>query len=205
MGTLQRFKWQRALPIPSADGNSGFFSWSLKNMRQIPTMAGTVNDGAPVSPIITANVPAGSWGLGKLLFIRGIYNFAGPPGTAPAFYSAGDSVSTDQSGSFSFPVPGAFPVTGSVYTVYIERLFLRQDPNIWVFDRGDALAHSYFDNCDFQPHLFPTLAITPPFNYGIPIAVNVELNPAGTWPGASFTCIWSEAFLEQATNLGKLP
>jgi len=205
MGTLQRFKWQRALPEAVLGGFSGFYSWTLKPMRQIPVQPFPVNDAGGLQTLFQALMPGNSWGQGKLLFIRGIYNFSGPGGTAPGVYAATDSVSTDQSASFSFPIPGPFVVTGTVYTVYIERMFLRLDPDIWVFDRGDALRHSYFNNNDWQPHLFPTLPIAPAFDYTIPMAVNVELTPAGTWPGATFTPIWAEAFVEQATNLGKLP
>lgn len=204
MSTLSRFKWQRAKPPITATRSPGYASYNLQSMKQIPILLGAAGAGGPSSPVITAYVPANSWAQNKLLLIRGYYILNFPAGAPVPGYNITENWNTPQIGGTAFPIPAAFLAAAGTFTTTIERCFIRQDPDIVGFDRGDTMQFNFANFYDAISHITTGVALTPPIDYTVEIPISLEFQLPGTFPGATITAMWAEAFLEQALNLGRL-
>ena len=205
MSSNSRFKWIRALPAITNGQAPDYFSYTLKNMRQIPTQTGIAIAGAGAQPIISAFVPAGSWAQTKNLLIRGFYVMTLPAPGAPPTLNILETMNSIQTGPVSLPAPGAFAVTAGIYSTWIQRNLVRVATDIWMCDLGDVMVHSFANNLQNLVHVIQVPPLIPPYDFTVPFTVTVEMNITGPYPGAQIQCIWAEAFLEQGTNLGRLP
>ena len=154
--------------------------------------------------MMTAYVPSNSWGTNKLLLIRGIYQLILPSSGMPGSYDITEFVSITGANSFQLPTSPAFTPFGGTFTTMRYAQLIRIDPAIEILDFGDAMQKNWMNDYDAIEHAFPQSAIVPPFDYGSQITVSVDANLPSGYTGAQLSCIWCEAFLEQATNLGAL-
>ena len=201
MSSKSAFKFYRAVPA----GSPGYYSYNLKSMRQIPILLGNANAGGGNQSIISAYVPASSWALNKNLLIRGFYLMTIPVGPLPPAYNVTEFINNGQSGPIALPTPGGFPPIAGQFTTWIQRNIVRIDPIQYGCDLGDVMKHNFANTNDTLAHVVTIAATIPPFDYSIPIQVDLQVNMPPTIPGATIVALWAEAFLEQATNLGKLP
>lgn len=186
-------------------GSPSFFSYNLKNMRQIPSGIFSAAAGGGLTPIVSAFIPASSWAINRNLLIRAIYKleFKAPVPVLP--YAITESVTLTGAGTFGLPTPPPFTPVVSVYTTQIQRNFVRIDPNIFVLDMGDCYQHTWANQDDAVQHVLTVPPVGPPFAYASPIQIDLNvLLPASPGP-VTLTALWAEAFLEQGTNLGKIP
>lgn len=174
-------------------------------MKQIPTAVGTAVAGTGITPIVSIFLPAASWLNSKNLLVRAFYQLTFPAGPPVPGYAIGEAWTTPQSGGTAYPTPPAFVATTGVFTTQIQRNFIRLDPQIMSLDLGDCMQFNFANFYDGITHVQGTLALVPPYDFSVPIQIDVTANLPGTFPGATLQALWAEAFLEQATNLGKLP
>jgi hypothetical protein len=205
MSSKQRFKWIRALPATTDGRQPDYFRYSIKNMRQLPSLPGTAIAGGGATAIISCFVPASSWAMQKSLFIRGWYQLTFPGGPAVPGYSITEAVSITGGGTFNYPIPPPFTATPGAFTTWIERNFIRIDPDIWFLDRGDVMQFNFANFDDNISHVIQAPPGLPPYDFSSQIQIDILATLPGTFPGATLQCMWAEAFLEQGTNLGKLP
>jgi len=205
MGINQRFKWVRAQGSGPAGSSPDFYSYNLKTMRQIPTLAGVATGNATATPIISAFIPASSWGTGKCLIIRGFYKFHIPAAGMPPTYNVTESVQIPNAATIVLPTPPAFIPLPGEYTTWIQRNIVRFDPNMHVTDLGDVMQHNWANLYDSSYHVIPVAPLIAPFDYSTPIQIDLQVTMPIAPAACTITCLWCEAFLEQATNLGKLP
>ena len=181
-----------------------YYRYNLRNMRSLAYELQTKPAGSGLAAIFLAWVPAGSWANGKAILIRGIWEMDQtlPPG--PANYNVQESINIQGFTAVMPGAPGAFPTAVNTSTRFIERVFIRHDPDILFFDRGVNMVES-FVNEGTALQLVGTL--TPgggSFDYTIPFPIVLNFDLTVPYPGMSLTGIWAEAFLEQGTNLGTL-
>lgn len=203
MSRQSSFKFQRSIPGGRSPGSPAFSLFSLRPLRQIPTLAGSTNSGDGITPVMTAYVPASSWALNKLLLIRGIYQLTLPTGV-PNNYNMNEYISITGAPATGMLIPTSIVTSaGGVYSTMRFVMAIRYDPFIYALDEADAMQHNWLNLFDSQEHAMIINPTSPPFNYGaqIEVSINAEL-PSGV-PGANLTCLWCESFLEQATNLGQ--
>lgn len=205
MGHLKTFKWQRGLPIADATHQPPFGRYNLKPVKQLPTQIFTATATGAPERLIEVYVPANSWALNKNLIIRGFYVMTVPAALGPPFLTIGEDIVTSQSAAVPLLVSAPFAAPAGTYTTLIERDLVRIDPNIWACDQGDVMQFNWANRYDMQSHMIPISASVPPFDYTVQIQVAIELTIPVTIPGLTIQCLWAEAFLEQAVNLGTLP
>lgn len=205
MGINSKFKWIRAIGGGPLGTQPDFYNYNLPSMRQIPTLAGIVIANNTATPLISAYVPANSWAMNKNLLIRGIYKFTIPPAGMPPLYNVTEAAAITQAAAAAFLTPAAFAPFPGQYWTWIQRNFVRIDPNIHCADLGDVMQFNFANFYDAQAHVLSVPPLVAPFDYSIPIQVDLSFTmPIGP-PLCKIECVWCEAFLEQATNLGKLP
>lgn len=204
MSVKSRFKWNRA---PNFTPGSGPVNWvrnSTPPMRQIAGKISTLTSGGGGNAIFTAFVPANSWGLGKMILIRGIYSLVLPAGPFLFGYSISESMNALHGINQVLPV-STFPAPApGTYTTYIERCYIRDDPNILCFDRGDCMQHNWANKDDNISHVLTMGPVAGPFNYTQSQQLDLFFQLPVAPLGATITGIWIECLMEQAINLGTL-
>jgi hypothetical protein len=137
--------------------------------------------------------------------MRGFYDLTFPAGPSVPGYTILEAARVTGGLAYSFLTPGPFTAANSLSRTWIQRCFIRIDPDIYVFDVGDTSVHSYANTLVGNDYVRPMSPITPPFDYGSNLQATLGFDLIGGFPGATLTGRFCEAFLEQATNLGKLP
>ena len=204
MSRLSRFKWEKTITPPSGTGYPGFYNNQLSTMRQIPSQAGTAFAGGGPTAVFSAYVPGGSWGMQKNLFIRGAYSLTFGPGIPVPGYNILETIYSPQLGSVSLPAGAGFLATPGYFSTWIQRNLIRVDPDILMMDLGDCMQHNWANSNNNIAHVLTIGASLPPYDYTQPMQIDLQLDLPGTYPGATATGLWMEAFLEQGTNLGKI-
>jgi hypothetical protein len=172
-------------------------------MKQLPTQVFTAVAGGGATSYLTAFVPASSWAQQKCLILRGYYLFTIPAGILPPTYNVSEYIDITGAGAIGLATPGAFIPASGNFSSWVEHKLVRMDPVIAYTNLAEAFAFPWFNNNDNQEHVTNLLPAGPPYDYASPITISLQANLPGTIPGAFIQCIWAEAFLEQATNLGK--
>lgn len=206
MSHKSQFKWYRAVPPVDPARIPAFQNNWIKTMRQIPSLVGTVPaDGMP-HDIMTAWIPSNSWGNTKVVLIRGAYSLFVPPTAPIPGMNIVEDITSTQWGTAVLPTPAPFTMTNGNFTTYIERVLIRVDPHILIYDRGDTMLHSFANDFDAIAHVIPvSSAIGPDFDFTIEIPIHIRMTIPITAAGAITTCSWCEAMMEQPVNLGRLP
>lgn len=173
-------------------------------MKQLPIALNTINGGDPITALFNTIVPAGSWAQNKAILIRGCYQLVQPALGGPPFYSIGENIGLTGLPSVVLPTGGPFMPAPGTASTYIERVLLRVDPNIIVFDRGAAMQSNYANNLNNTEYVYVSAFGGPPIDYTVPIGIDLLFDLSTPYPGLVLTPLWGEAFLEQGTNLGTL-
>lgn len=204
MSRINRFKYQRAEPSIQMPGQSGFFRWNLKNMKQIPASTSTAVDSGGPTPVFSAFVPGSSWAQGKILMIRGWYDFIIPAGPFPPTYDVQEGIISSQSALHAFlGLPPFLPIAGQSRN-WIQRDIIRIDPDLWYFDIGETSVNSFANSYQNLQYVAPMGATAPPYDFSQPIQIDLTFDMIGGIAGAQIVGRFVEAFLEQGTNLGAL-
>lgn len=174
-------------------------------MRQLSSLLGTATAGAGPQPVLSTIIPPNSWANGKRLLIRGFYSFTIPAGPLPPNYNVKESIGSTQGTTTVLLTPPAFVPVASVYTTFIERCLIRIDPDIRVYDHGDIFKFNWANLNDTLAHVLTHAATVPPYNYALQMQIDCLFTLPPAIPGATIVGKFCESFLEQATNLGKLP
>lgn len=205
MSSKTRYKWIRAIPGVIAASDPGYYSYNLPNMKQIPTQIFTAISAAGPSTLASAFVPANSWAMGKLLMIRAFYVMTLPGAGTPPTYNIAEGLGITGAGVTPLPTPAAFIPAPGTFSTWIQRHLIRIDPDIWVLDQGDCMQFNFANFTDNVQHVIQVPALVPPYDYTAQIQVDLLATIPPTYPGVTMQCMWCESFLEQGTNLGKLP
>jgi len=205
MGLNKRFNNIRAIPTGDSANSPGFFHYNISNMRQIATMNHSVTATGLAQSYVTIFLPGNSWGLGKALICRSIVRFVIPLAGMPPVYNVLEGVSLPNAPGILYPTGPAFVPVPGVYTTMIQRSLIRLDPNILTYDLGNCLAHHWMNQDDNIAHVLSVAPLIAPFDYTPPINIDLQFTMPLAPAGCTITNIWSEAFLEQGSNLGKLP
>jgi len=204
MGSIQRFKYNRPVTILPNTGQPPYYRYTLKNMRQIATQLGSGTAGSGIKTIFQAFVPAGSWAQGKAVMIRGIWRMVQLLPSGPPAYNIAETVDI-QTNVLGVPGdPGPFVPSIGTATRYIERVFIRQDPDILFFDRGINMENSFANQATTADLVGTLPASGGSFDYTLNFPIDLNFNLTTIYAGMTFTGVWMEAFLEQGTNLGTL-
>lgn len=205
MSSKSRFTWIRAIPNVFGTTNPDYYRFNLKNMRQIPTLLGNATSNGINSAMITSFVPANSWGFNKLLMIRGWYQMtvhAPGPGVP---VNIREFVTTVAGGAVALPTsPAITPAIGQ-FTTFIERAVIRIGNFLYAFDYGDVAQFNWANKYNGVQHVIAMLPVGPPYDFAAAIDIKLEFNIPVLPSVIDMNCVWAESFLEQATNLGKLP
>lgn len=138
------------------------------------------------------------------MLIRGIYQMILPGTGIPLTYDIDEFISVTGATSLTLSTSPPFVPTAGTYTTMRYAQLIRIDPSIEVLDMGDVMQHNWMNDYDSIEHAYPLPATAPPYDFTSQITISVDASLPGTYSGAQLTCIWCEAFLEQATNLGAL-
>lgn len=194
MSTLNRFKYERALPIRDRTHSPGYGRRSVFPMKRLPVTISTIHAGAGAGPLVSVLIPANSWAEGKLLMVKAFYELVKPgPGPFPA-WNIVESIATDQSLALVLPGPGAYVPVAGLFSTFIQRNIIRLDPDLWMMDLGDTMLFSFANDDDNNQHIGPVAAAVPPFDFTIPMTVTLNFTVPATVPGAFIKCFWAEAF-----------
>jgi len=174
-------------------------------MRQLSSLLGTANAGAGPTAVFSAIIPPNSWANGKALLIRGWYLFTIAGGGLPPFYNVTEFVRSTQGNNTALLTPAAFAPVAGLYGTWIERRLVRMDPIIRILDMGDVMQFHWANQYNNVIHVQQHAAAVPPFDYSQQMQVDLLFNLPPTIPLGSLAGQFCESFLEQATNLGKLP
>lgn len=205
MSSISRFKYIRNIPGTTSVGTPGFFRFDVKNMRQLTTQNFTAGSGLGIQSIVNVTVPASSWANGKAIKLRFLKQLFLPSSGAPPTYSIKEYIQITQSGGTLWPTPAAFTATPGTYIAWQEIAYIRIDPNIYVVDLGRSAPGTPANDMNGNSLIEIITAITPPFDYTQQITIEHAANLPASYLGANLSSIWAESFLEQGTNLGKLP
>lgn len=174
-------------------------------MRQLSSLLGTANMGAGPTAVFSAIIPPNSWANGKCLLIRGWYLFTIGGGGLPPNYNVTEFIGSTQGATSALLTSAPFVPIAGIFGTWIERRLIRMDPVIRVFDMGDVMQKNYANRFDNQIHVIQHTATAPPFDYTQQMQVDLLFNLPPTLPSGAIQGRFCESFLEQATNLGKLP
>jgi hypothetical protein len=205
MSANSKFKWIRATPLTIANTNQDFYHYSLKNMRQIPSKPGIALANNVSAAVMTVTIPAGSWALHKRLLLRGVLKLTIPPGMMPPTYNISEHIVTSQSAALALPTAPAFVPVAQTFSAFRMHSFIRVDPNMLTYNDGDCDQHATMNQTDAIQH---AIAFFPPaaaWDYTQQITLTLNMTLPNTIIGARVDCLWVEAFIEQGTNIGKLP
>lgn len=173
-------------------------------MRQIPSQINTAIGGGGATAVFSAFIPGDSWATSKNMFMRGFYQLTFPAGPPVPGYNILETIYCPQFGIQALPAAGPFVATTGTYSTWIQRNFIRVDPDIWMMDLGDCMQFNWANFDDGVNHVLQVPATIPPYDYTQPIQIDLQFALPGGFPGAILQPIWMEAFLEQGTNLGRL-
>ena len=152
----------------------------------------------------TSIIPGGSWANGKALLMRGAYQLIQPGGPAPPSYGISEFFGTSQTNNVVITTPPPFTPAPGIGSTFIERLAVRLDPDILLFDRADCFTHAHANGLSNTQWVAQVGALAPPFDYSIVFNVQILFDLSAPYAGLQLIPLWGEAFLEQGTNLGTL-
>ena len=173
-------------------------------MRQLGCAPFNAVAGGGIMPIMTTIVPAGSWGEGKILMIRGYYTIVLPSPVPPGTGEVWDYITTSQTDPCILN-DGLLPdgVSGGQVN-WIERCVIRIGGALAMLDRGQCLQFTFGSEWDGLEDVQLIAATVPPLDFSVAITVSLAMKLDASLTLAAATTQYCEAFLEQGTNLGTL-
>ena len=174
-------------------------------MRQLASQAsGAIGDGNPY-PVLSAWIPKSSWLNTKRMLFRGTIKFTIPGGILPLTYNVAEQITISQGLPAVLNSPAPFtPVPGTFVTTRLLEV-IRLDPYLIADDQAYAYAVNFMNRFNAPSGAGLLQNTPPPYDFIQEIRIDLTMTMDNTIPGATIDALWCEGFLEQGTNLGKLP